>query len=85
MMLVRDTGATGDPSQPKCDSTIALRICPVKQHHGHLLGADLRNDPGNAEDQRGAHRAGREQQRIDVPEPAQRAGLPAGQRRSGAP
>jgi hypothetical protein len=27
---------------------------------------------------RGAHRTGREQQRIDVPDPAQRAGLPSG-------
>ena len=29
MTFVSDTGCTGDPSQPKCDSSIALRICPV--------------------------------------------------------
>jgi hypothetical protein len=31
-ILVSVSGCTGDPSHPKCDSTIALRICPASSN-----------------------------------------------------
>ena len=77
MRLMAFMGCRGDPSQPKCDRTMPLTDLADQQRERERTGADLRNQPRDAEDQARSHCTRGEHDGIDGAQAAQRADLPS--------